>query len=111
MHLDAVVVKPQHVVKRVFKESETDHYKAKTKEETHQSDSINVRSGQINSSVHSEKKECSGELWNSKSPRPTQKTTVGDDHRILSMVKKPFHNIHPREEHCRKAVYQYLSLP
>ncbi len=54
---------------------------------------MNIRSGQINSLVHSEKKkeERTGELSNIKRPGRPRRTTVVDDRRILSMVKKnPF---------------------
>ncbi len=57
----------------------------------HQRDSWNIRSGQINSLVHSEKKDWTGELSNIKRPGRPRMTTVVDDRRILSMVKKnPF---------------------
>ncbi len=58
----------------------------------------NIRSGQINSLVHSEKNtECTGELSNIKRPGRPQRTTVVDDRR--NGKEKPFHNIQPREEH------------
>ncbi len=48
-------------------------------------------SGQINSLVHSEKKERTGELSNIKSPGCPRRTTVVDDQIILFMGKKnPF---------------------
>ncbi len=46
------------------------------------------------------KNKCTGELSNIKRPGHPWRTTVLDDRRILSMVKKnPFLNIQPREEH------------
>ncbi len=58
----------------------------------HQRESRNIRSGQSNSLVHSEKKERrTGELCNIKRLRRPQRTKVMDDWRILCMVKKtPF---------------------
>ncbi len=48
-------------------------------------------SGQINSLVHSEKKKHTGELRIIERPGRPQRTTVVDDRRILSMIKKnPF---------------------
>ncbi len=51
-------------------------------------DSRNIRSGQINSLVHSEKKECTGKLRHIRRPGLPWRTTVVDDRKILSMVKK-----------------------
>ncbi len=47
-----------------------------------------MRSGQINSLVNSEKKERTSELSNIKMPGRSLRTTVVDDWRILSVVKK-----------------------
>ncbi len=62
----------------------------KTKQ-THQRDSKNIRRGQTTVWNILKKKECTGELSNTKRPGRPRKTTVVDDRRILSLVKKtPF---------------------
>ncbi len=76
LHLEAVAVNPHHAVKGSLHTSETDDCLASKTKQINQRDSRNIRSGQINSLVHSEKK---------------KRTAVVDDQRILSMVKKnPF---------------------
>ncbi len=67
-------------------------FKHKTKIHQRERESRNIRSGQSNSLVHSEKKERrTGELCNIKRLRRPQRTKVMDDWRILFMVKKtPF---------------------
>ncbi len=62
----------------------------KTKQ-THQRDSKNIRRGQTTVWNILKKKERTGELSNTKRPGRPRKTTVVDDRRILSLVKKtPF---------------------
>ncbi len=61
------------------------------KQQIHQRDSKNIRSGQINVWYILRKTEHTGELSNIKRPGRPRRTTVVDDRRILSMVKKnPF---------------------
>ncbi len=48
-----------------------------------QIDSRNIRSGQINSLVYSEKKECTGELSDIKRPGRPRRPKVVDDQRIF----------------------------
>ncbi len=52
----------------------------------YQTYSRNIRSDQINSLVHSEKKECTGELSNIKRPGRPRRTTVVDNRRIISFT-------------------------
>ncbi len=58
------------------------------KQQIHQRDSKNIRSGQINVWYILRKTEHTGELSNIKRPGRPRRTTVVDDRRILSMVKK-----------------------
>ncbi len=89
LHLEAVAVNPHHTVKGSLHTSET--VRLQNQKQIHQRDSRNIRSGQINSLVHSEKKGRTGELNNIKRPGRPRRTSVVDDQRILSMVKKnPF---------------------
>lgn len=58
LHLEAVAVSTQHVLKGDVNGSETDHPEAYKIEVIHQRDGRKGRSGQINGLVHSENKEC-----------------------------------------------------
>ncbi len=74
----------------------------------HQRDSRNIRSGQINSLVHSEKKKHTDELSNIKRPGRPRRTTV------VMIGEKPFHNIQPREEYspgARRVYNQEKTSP
>ena len=90
LHLEAVAVNTQHVVKGALNGGETDHPEAEKKKSIRE---IAEMLGVAKSTVWYilRKKECTGELGYSKRPGRPRKTTVVDDRRILSMVKnKPF---------------------
>lgn len=90
IYLGAVIGNTQYAVKGVSMEVKQTILRLWKKKKSIR-DSRNVRSDQINSLVHSEGKKCTGELGNSERPGRPQKRTVGNDRRILSMVKKnPF---------------------
>ncbi len=89
MHLEAIAVNPHHAVKGALHTGERDNCKASKTKQIHQSGSRSISSGQINSLVHSKKNAL--ELSNIKRPGRPRRTTVVDDLRIFSMVKKnPF---------------------
>ncbi len=72
----------------------------KKQNKTHQRDSKNIRRAKTTVWNILKKKERTGELSNTKRPGRPRKTTVVDDRRILSLVKKThLHNSWPDQEH------------
>ncbi len=64
LHLEAVALNPHHAGKGALHAGETDDCLAFQTKQIHQRYNRNIRSGQINSLVRSEKKERTGELSN-----------------------------------------------
>uniref|UniRef100_A0A3Q2QVH4 Bromo domain-containing protein n=1 Tax=Fundulus heteroclitus TaxID=8078 RepID=A0A3Q2QVH4_FUNHE len=72
----------------------------KKKEDIRQRDGRNVRSGQINSLVRSEKKESTGELGDSEAWTSMEDNSGGGSQDPFHGEGKTLHNIHSSEEHC-----------
>ncbi len=97
LHLEAVAVNQHQAVKGALHAGETDNWLQK------QNQSFRETAGTLGVAKSTvwyipRKKEHTGELSNIKRSGRPQKITVVDDLRIL-FIRKPFHNIQPREEH------------
>ncbi|XP_039537119.1 uncharacterized protein LOC120485411 [Pimephales promelas] len=91
LHLESVAVNSQYEIERAVTISEASHHQAEKKNKSIRE--IAKILGVAKSTVWNilKKKERTGELSNTKRPGRPRKTTVLDDRRILSLVKKtPF---------------------
>ncbi len=97
LHLESVAVNCQDEIQRAVTISEAAIIRLKKQNKPIREIAKNIRRGQTNCWNILKKKERTGELSNTKRPGRPRKTTVVDDRRILSLVKKK----HPSQQLAR----------